>query len=145
MYIRTRPWENVHNLQNDLNRIFNRFGAEKEDIECRGDWIPSVDICETSEVYKIYAELPGVNKDEIKITVKENVLQISGEKKQQEQSEKENLYRNERVFGSFCRQFSLPNQVDADNIKAAFKDGVLFLTVPKREQAKAKEIKIQTK
>ena len=138
-----QPYDSVSNLQRDVNDFFKRR-AEDDELECRGAWIPNIDISETEDTIKLYAELPGVTKDDIKITVKDGLLSISGERKPTADQEKERFYRVERKFGDFCRQFQLSSQIDTNNVSAAFKDGVLSLTLSKREEAKAKEISIRT-
>ena len=142
-YSTNRPYDSVSSLQRDVNDFFKRFESEDE-LECRGSWIPSMDISETDNAVKLYAELPGVAKQDIKITVKEGVLSISGERKRQAEQEQEKFYRIERKFGEFCRQFQLTSKVDSSKVSASFKDGVLELTLPKREEAKAKVITIKT-
>jgi len=138
-----QPYDSVSNLQRDVNDFFKRR-AEDDELECRGAWIPNIDISETEDTIKLYAELPGVTKDDIQITVKDGLLSISGERKPTADQEKERFYRVERKFGDFCRQFQLSSQIDTNNVSAAFKDGVLSLTLSKREEAKAKEISIRT-
>jgi len=138
-----QPYDSVSNLQRDVNDFFKRR-AEDDELECRGAWIPNIDISETEDTIKLYAELPGVTKDDIKITVKDGLLSISWERKPTADQEKERFYRVERKFGDFCRQFQLSSQIDTNNVSAAFKDGVLSLTLSKREEAKAKEISIRT-
>ena len=104
---------------------------------------PKVDIEETDEAYLIKAELPGMKKDEVAIVIRNNVLSISGEKKEVREEKSKNLHRRESYIGSFCRNFSLPDQVATDKVDAEFKDGVLRLTIPKSEERKPRRINIR--
>ena len=107
-------------------------------------WKPSADITETEDSYEVRAELPGVSKDDIQISVKDNLLSIKGEKRQENEDESKKYKRIERRYGTFERNFTLPPKVDADNINAKFNDGVLTLSIPKPEEVKPKEIPITT-
>jgi HSP20 family protein len=124
-----------------MNR-HNAVAPQDDEIECRGDWVPAVDVKETSEHLVLFAEVPGLRKQDVKLTVRDKVLSISGEKVQAEQAKDENPHRSERVYGKFCRRFALPTQIDAANISAELVDGVLTVRLPKQEEAKAKEIQI---
>ena len=117
------------------------YPAEGEELE-RGTWAPAVDIHETEDSYVVKADLPGMNKDDIKVDLRDNTLTISGEKKFEEKASKDNYIRMERAYGTFVRSFTLPPNVDAQKIQAKFKDGVLELTLPKKEDAKPKQISI---
>ncbi|MEN3037978.1 MAG: Hsp20/alpha crystallin family protein [Candidatus Kryptonium sp.] len=135
----------IFDLQREINKMFSRFFREfEEEEEIRVTrWSPRVDISETDDEYIVRAEIPGVNKDDIKITIKENMLTISGEKKQEKETKNENFHRIERVYGSFSRSFTLPGAVKVDKVEAKFKDGVLTIKLPKVEEAKTKEIEIK--
>jgi HSP20 family protein len=140
-----RPLRHLYNLQRTLNHAFDDVQENDDELECRGAWIPNVDIKETSDDILLYAELPGLQKENIKITVRDKVLSISGDKVQPDAEKNETFHRLERVYGNFCRQFALPALVETAKISAVFVDGVLKLTLPKQQQAKAQEIKIVTK
>jgi HSP20 family protein len=121
-----------------------------EDFFGRGDresaaltWTPDVDISETKDEYAVVVESPGMSKDDIKISLHENVLSIKGEKKQEEVKEGTNYHRTERVWGVFHRSFTLPSTVRADKVAAVYKDGVLRVALPKAEEAKAKDIAVK--
>ena len=107
------------------------------------DWNPSVDVAETADEIEVKAEIPGVTKDDIDVTVENNRLIISGEKRQEEEKEGKNYYRSERMYGSFRRIFTLPSQADADKVKANFENGVLTVRIPKTEVAKGKKIDVK--
>jgi HSP20 family protein len=108
-------------------------------------WGPNVDIVENQDGFEIHAELPGVKQDEVKITLHDNVLTLSGEKKQEVKEDKDNVLRIERNYGRFERSFSLPTTVKADAVRASYEDGVLKIALPKAETAKARQIQIEIK
>jgi HSP20 family protein len=105
-------------------------------------FIPQVDIKENKTNYKITAELPGMEKDEVKVEVNDHILNIAGEKKEEKEEKEDNYYRVERSYGSFHRSFGLPQDIKEDKIKADFKNGVLTLTIPRSKEQKAKQIDI---
>jgi HSP20 family protein len=119
-----------------------RLGREDFTV---AEWSPKVDIVETDKEYTIKAELPEVNKEDVKISVENGELCISGERKQEKEEKGKKFHRIERVYGSFMRSFTLPGNADEANIKASFKDGMLNLTLPKTAQAKPRvtEVNIQ--
>jgi HSP20 family protein len=124
-------------------RLFDSFFGETPSEEMTGRaWTPPVDVQETEEGYRLFAELPGMTREDIQITLENNVLRLSGERKFEKDVKKENFHRIERSFGSFTRTFALPSQVDAERIQAAFENGVLTINLPKAEQAKPRKISI---
>lgn len=143
--IRWRPIGDLNSIQRELNRMFDSVMREENiEEEYRGSWSPLVDVKELSDAILITAELPGLKKEEIKVTVRENMLHISGEKKKDEDQKDTNYHRTERFYGKFSRTFTLPTLVESGKILAVFKDGVLNLTLPKAEKVKPKEIQIVT-
>jgi len=126
-----------------FNNMFR--GSEEGEDYTLASWTPAVDITEHDDEYTVKVELPGVNKDEVKITVESNMLTIRGEKKQEKETKKENYHRVERSYGSFQRSFTLPTAIVNDKIDAAFKDGILIVHVPKAEEAKPKQIEVKVK
>lgn len=122
------------------NSLFTPFFAKPGTQEYK--WRPSADISETDDSFEVRVELPGVTKDDVHISVKDSLLTIKGEKRQEATDDSKDYRRVERRYGSFERRFSLPPKVEADNIKADFKDGVLTLSIPKPEDVKPKEIPI---
>ena len=108
------------------------------------NWAPSVDVSETDDKFEVRAELPGVAKDDLHVSVKDNLLTLSGEKRQENVNDTQNFRRVERRYGSFQRRFTLPPDVAADDIEADYTDGVLTLSIPKPEAAKPTEIPITT-
>lgn len=117
-----------------------RAGTEADTYK----WTPSVDLSETEDGYELRAELPGVAKDDLNISVKDGLLTLSGEKRQEKVDDTQNYRRVERRYGSFQRNFRLPGEVDTDAIKAGYTDGVLTLSIPKPEAAKPTEIQVTT-
>jgi HSP20 family protein len=103
---------------------------------------PSVDVFEEGDELVVKAELPGMKREDIDVSVTDNTVLISGEKRQEEKVEKKNFYRMERSYGSFTRSFTLPSEVETDRAKASFKEGVLEIRIPKSEEAKRKEKKV---
>jgi HSP20 family protein len=138
--------EPVHTLQQRLNRLFEEaflpLGAEPFSMT---GWSPSCDIYETENEIVVKAEIPGVKKEDVKLSMQDNVLTLSGERKFEEETKKENYVRVERGYGSFTRSFTLPPSVDAKKISAEFKDGLLEVKLPKSEEAKPKEVEIKVK
>ena len=141
--VRWRPFGDLCNLQDDFSRMFEGFferGARQS--EDGGVWMPATDIQETKDDVVVSVEIPGMKKDEIKVTVQDNILTIRGEKKQEKEEKDINYHRIERNYGSFTRSFSLPTSVQADKISAIYEAGVLRVMLPKAEEAKPKEIPI---
>ncbi len=130
-------------IQKEMNKLFTNFWNDDLETGPLSTWYPSVDITEGKDHFVVKAELPGVSKNDVKITLQENVLTIAGEKKQESESKDHNRHRIERNYGSFTRAFRLPSLVKPDKIDANYKDGVLTITLPKAEEAKTKEIEIK--
>jgi HSP20 family protein len=108
-------------------------------------WTPAADIAELENEYLVKLELPGVNKDDVGITVESNILTIRGEKKFEKDEKKDNFHRIERTYGSFERSFTLPSTIRTDKIDAVYKDGILTVSLPKAEEAKPKQIEVKIK
>jgi HSP20 family protein len=135
-------------IQREINRVFDNFfrgGAQADEGFMNSYWTPAVDIAEQENDYVVKMELPGVNKDDVKISLESNILTIKGEKKQEKEEKNKNLHRIERSYGSFQRSFTLPTTVKSDRIDAFFKDGVLSISLPKAEEAKPKQIEVKVK
>ena len=142
--VRWDPFRNMNTLQERINRIFDETASRTnyDDEVSKCDWRPIVDIFDSENAIIINAELPGVTREDITLDVKENILTIKGERRIDEEVRNENYYRKERCFGSFERAFTLPSAVDPGKITANFKDGVLKVEIPKPEEKKPKQIKI---
>lgn len=138
------PFRDLVNVQREIGRVFDGLFPEYENENAYvTNWAPRVDVSENKDAYMIKAELPGVDKSDVKITLHDNVLTVKGEKKQEKEEKDVNLHRVERSFGLFQRSFSLPQTVKSDKIDASFKDGVLVITLPKAEEAKPREIEVK--
>jgi len=138
----------VINMQREMNRMFdNFFRGDTPEGEMFGSslWAPAVDVAEREDGYEVNVELPGVDKDDVKITVQDNVLTIRGEKKQEKESKDSDYRRVERSYGSFQRSFALPTSVRHDKVDASYKDGILTIALPKADEAKPKQIEVKVK
>jgi HSP20 family protein len=144
--MRWDPFRELEDMSERLNRVFNRQAGRstdgKETITV-ADWIPTVDIAETEAEYQIKAELPEVKREDVKVTVEDGVLTISGERRHETEEKGRKYHRVERSYGSFVRSFTLPEHVDESRVKAEYKDGVLHLHLPKSEKAKPKAIDVK--
>jgi HSP20 family protein len=136
------PFRELSQLQDRLNRVFGE--SAQDAVLNRGDWLPPVDIHE-NEQHEIVltADMPGVRREDLDIRVENNTLTIRGERKREQETAKENYHRVERLYGSFTRSFSLPSTVNTEKVNAEFKDGVLKVTLPAREEARPRQIQIQ--
>lgn len=128
----TNAW--VDRFFEDFSPLFRADG---------GEWHPSFDVSETDSHVHVKADLPGIDVKDLDISIENNVLTVRGEKKQEKEDKTENYHCVERYYGSFCRSFMLPADVNADEIEAVYKDGVLQLTVPKSETSKRKRIEVK--
>ena len=137
----------------EMESYFDRFFRHPFSMMTRPTWpafdfpkmediSPSVDIFEEKGEMVIKAEMPGMSKDDVNVSITENTVTISGEKKQEEKVEKKDYYRVERSYGSFCRSFRLPENVNSDKVKASFKEGVLEVRIPKTKEGKQKKVEI---
>lgn len=143
--IRWEPFRDLVPTQDRFNQLFNNtfaraFGDQQEVTPHA--WVPAVDIYETGDSLVLKAELPGINPEDVEIRVEDNTLYLKGERKLEKEVREENLHRVERSYGTFMRNFALPNSIDADKVKAEYENGILTLTMPKREEAKPRTIKI---
>jgi len=142
--VRWRPFRDLVSIQDEMNQLFDDFfGRPVTRTEwTEGVWSPTVDVSEDEDNVIIKAEMPGTKKEDVKISIQDNVLTLKGQKKQEKEEKDKNYHRVERSYGSFCRSFQLPTSVKTDKIKANYKDGVLNITLPKTEEVKPKEIPI---
>ncbi len=127
---------------NSLPRLGNFFGKDLEFPTSTTTWSPSVDIFENDNEVVMKAELPGMNAKDIEVRLENNVLVLKGERHFEKEAKEQNYHRVEREYGTFSRSFSLPTAVDAEKVNAEYKDGVLKITLPKKEERKPKPIKI---
>lgn len=141
--VRWQP-RRLFDFPTDLDRFFEGFWTDSGNGNRRASvWNPAMDVSESEDEVVVHVELPGLKKDEIRVSVNRNVLSIEGEKTQASEDKEARYHRTERVYGSFKRSFTLPPGVDAEKISAAYKDGVLTLSLPKAETAKPKAIEIK--
>lgn len=139
------PFSELEEVSNRLNRIFGRTPSRAESdngMLAVADWMPSVDISETDAAYLIKGEIPGVNKEDVKVTIQDGMLTIQGERKQEKEEKGKKFHRVECSYGSFVRSFRVPDDADDSNVKAEFKDGMLNVTLPKSAKAKPKAINV---
>ena len=140
-------WDPVRELvvmQDRLNRFFDDFGRRTDDdVMSRGDWMPAVDIYQSdaNEVV-LKAELPGLEREDIDVKVENNTLTIKGERRQDVEVKKEHFHRVERSYGAFSRSFSLPSTIDSGKVRAEYRDGVLTVSLPLREESKPRQIQV---
>ena len=130
----------------DINQIFGRYAANTRDSEKNirtNEWLPLVDIYEAGDKFMVRTELPGVEKDAVSVSVDDHVLTIKGQKQFVEAKEGEKWKRVETSYGEFSRSFTLPEEIDVDSISAAYKNGVLELSIPKVEPRQAKMIDVK--
>ena len=137
---RWEPFRGSYDSQ--LNRLFSDFFGRTSQDQNLTSWAPAVDIFEGEHELVVKADLPDIKPEELDIRVENNILTIRGERKFEKKAEEKNYLRVERSYGSFARSFSLANTVNTEAIKADYKDGVLTLSIPKREEAKPKQIKV---
>jgi HSP20 family protein len=140
-YSRRDPWALSRPLNGMFDDFFTPFFNNRWDTNLI-QWQPKVDIIEENGQYRVKAELPGIEKEDIKVDVKDNVLTLRGERSEEKTDEKDRYYRRERHFGSFTRAFALPENVDSEAIKADYKDGVLSILIPKPEGTVPKKITV---
>lgn len=142
--MRWDPFRDLLSIQDEMNQLFSRTlgrGGEGETATRR--WAPPVDIAERKDAYVITAEVPGVEPEEIQVSLEDGALTIAGEREQTQESSDEQFHRVERRYGAFRRSIMLPRQVKADAIGASYDNGVLTVVVPKAEEAKPKKISVQ--
>ena len=139
------PFRDLRSLQEEVNRLFSTNltrGFGEEGIG-RGGWNPSVDIYENKDQIILEAELPGMNRDDFELTVENNVITLRGERNFEKKDDTDNYHRVERSYGSFTRSFTLPQTVSAEGATAEYTNGVLRVTLPKREETKARRIEVK--
>jgi HSP20 family protein len=143
--VKWEPFRDLLSTQRDFQREFERlfrpFFGEGGDLSTR-TWAPPVDIYENGDSLVLKADLPGVDPKDVEIKVEDGMLYLQGERKFEKEVKEESYHRVERSYGAFSRSFSLPNSIDAEKVSAEYKDGQLILTLPKREEAKPKTIKV---
>ncbi|HWB97031.1 MAG TPA: Hsp20/alpha crystallin family protein, partial [Bryobacteraceae bacterium] len=140
------PFKELEEISDRFNRIFGRLPGHREtgrELMTVADWVPTVDIAEDDKEYLIKAEVPEVDKKDVKVTVQDGVLTIQGDRKQEKEEKGKRFHRVERSYGTFVRSFSLPEDAADDNVKAEFKEGMLFVHLPKSEKARPKAVEVK--
>ena len=138
------PFRELRSLQDEMTRLFTGVmpaSGNREEM-AHGSWIPSVDIYEDKERLILEADLPGMTRDDFELSVENNVITLRGERKFEKKTDGENYHRVERSYGAFTRSFTLPQTVTADGATADFENGILRVSLPKREETKARKIEI---
>jgi len=139
------PFRDLGLLQERMNRVFEDAavrGWKNDEPSATTSWSPAVDIYETDNEIMVQAELPGVDRKDIALQLENNVLTLKGDRRFEKETNQENYHRIERSYGGFSRAFTIPTVVDEDKIRADYRDGILKIALPKKEQVKAKQIKI---
>lgn len=141
--VRYDPFRELRSLQDEMTRLFTGMNpAAGRDDMSYGSWNPSVDIFEDKENLVLEAELPGMKREDFELSIENNVLTLKGDRKFEKKTEGDNYHRIERGYGTFTRSFTLPQTVTAEGAKAEFDNGVLRVSLPKREETKARKIEI---
>jgi HSP20 family protein len=140
--VRWDPARELDTLQSDVNRLFDSFFGRREPTAASRRWIPAMDLVETEDHLVLRADLPGMDRGDIDVEVKDGVLTVSGERKAEHETEHEGYHRVERSFGRFSRSLALPRGVDPSAVEASFERGVLEVKLPKPEERKATRIEI---
>jgi len=141
--VRYEPWQGVGQLQDEINRLFSGW-TNNESSGALADWVPSVDINEYDHSFQLFVDVPGVDPKDVEITLDNGVLTIAGERHSLKNADDQNMVqrRTERARGRFHRRFILPDTVDADNVKASDRHGVLEISIPKQAKAQPRRIEI---
>ncbi|AEH44005.1 heat shock protein Hsp20 [Thermodesulfatator indicus DSM 15286] len=138
------PFRPLRELKREMDRLWTEFfGKETLPEVFEAEWVPALDVSETQDAVIVRADVPGIDPNELEITVSGNTLTIRGEKKQEREEKGENFYRIERSYGSFVRSIQLPADVDTDKVEATYKNGVLKIVLPKKAEAKGKQIPVK--
>src|SRR6476619_8471408 len=139
------PFREMRSLQDEVNRLFSSsFNRSDDNQLMRGAWSPSVDIYENKDQIVLEAELPGMKREDFDLSGENNVITLRGQRQFEKKDESDNYHRVERAYGSFTRSFTLPNTVSAEGANAEYKNGVLRVTLPKREETKARRIEVKS-
>src|SRR5437764_3701117 len=136
------PFREMNSLQSNLNRIFQDDGRGSDELMTSGTFVPPVDIYEDANGITLKMEVPGVSQNDINISLENNTLTVSGERKFEKNEKEENFHRIERRYGAFTRSFTLPNTVDVEKANANYENGILSIQLAKKAEAKPKQIKV---
>ena len=136
-------WNDLFNGRREIDQVFDRFLGQAASMA--GPWVPAVDVRETNDAIEVVAELPGLRPEDVEVSIENNVLSFSGEKKDTERNGEGEYHLVERRSGRFERSFTLPRTVDAERISARFENGLLTVTLPKAEAARPRRVEVRTK
>ena len=139
------PFRELYDLQRGFNRIFSDAFGQTGEGAAVGAWTPQVDVYEDENAFLIKIEAPEVKREDINVTLDKNVLTISGERRLENEDKRDSYHRIERSYGKFFRSFTLSPNANLEAVSAEFKDGVLRLSIPKKEETKPKQIQVQVK
>jgi HSP20 family protein len=144
--VRYDPFRDLRTLQEEVNRLFTGNVARAFDDEgiARGSWNPNVDIYENKDQIVLEAELPGMSREDFDLSVENNIITLRGERHFEKKDDTDNYHRVERAYGSFTRSFTLPNTVSGEGAVADYRNGVLRVVLPKREETRARRIEIKS-
>ena len=142
MMFRFDPYRELGVLQNEMNHILDRLGRRSEPSTTAIGWVPPMDIYEDDQNFVLYADLPGMVRDDIELHLENRTLTIRGERKPEKELKRENFHQMERDTGRFARSFTLPQTIESEKISASFKEGVLTVVLPKADEIKPRTIKI---
>jgi HSP20 family protein len=137
------PWSAFRDLESQFSRMLGDWTSESGLVA--SGWTPAVDLRETEDGYMVDVDVPGMKKEDIELAVVDNVVTIKGERKDESQTEKDGYRRSERRYGTFQRSFEVPGGFDSAKVEARYEDGVLRVTLPKREESKPKQIEVKVK
>ena len=141
--MRVDPFRELFDLQRSINELFDSsMNQSADEGSALSTWTPVVDVYEDNDSFLIKVELPEVKREDVKVNLNDNILSLTGERRFENEDKREGYHRVERSYGQFYRSFTLPPNVNAEGINAEFKDGVLRLTLPKKEEAKPKQIEV---
>jgi HSP20 family protein len=135
--------DQMTSIRDEINRIFEPFAQVVRGSDALNSWTPAIDLFENKDNFVVHAELPGMKKEDISLSIHDGALIISGERKQTAEPQGTDASRSERLFGRFTRSIGLPRTVNAGNVKAVYRDGVLRVTLPKADEAKPRQIQVE--
>lgn len=138
------PWMGLSTMKTDMDRFFDRFWeGDYPRLPAFGEWAPALDVSETKDAVLVKAEVPGMDPQDIQLTLLDQILSLKGEKRQEKEEKDEHYYRIERSYGAFARAVRLPAPVDGSKVTATFKHGLLRVVLPKASMAKGATIPIK--
>lgn len=136
-----RTWNPFEDMDRDLGRLFGEWPVGR--VAAEGAWLPAFDVEETKDAYILHADLPGMKKEDINISIQEDVVTISGERNREEKTDEENMHRIERSYGKFERSFTVRDGFQADKVDAHYDNGVLRITLPKRAERQPRNVEVR--